>query len=840
MTTVSRLIHYFTPETYTLNIDLMHAHDRTFKGTVTIVGRTAPESDRIVLHAKKLTINSVTINGQSASFVTGDNDELTLTHNSLSADAKHTVTIAYSGTITDHMHGLYPCYYTHDGVKKELYATQFESHHAREVFPCVDEPEAKATFQLTIVSPVGQKVLSNMPATQQITEGDSQRTSFDITPRMSTYLLAFVVGELHNKSGRTKDGVDVSIWSTPAQPKDSLDFALDTAIRAIEFYDGYFGTAYPLPKSDHVALPDFSAGAMENWGLITYRESCLLANTRHTSIQNQHYIATVITHELAHQWFGNLVTMKWWDDLWLNESFANLMEYICVDAIYPDWNIWLDYVTREPVLALRRDSIDGVQPVHVGVNHPDEISTLFDGAIVYAKGGRLLRMIQQYIGSDAFRAGLKSYFVKYAYSNTTGEDLWNELETASGKHIGDIMNTWISQPGYPLVTVKRDDDSLTLTQERFFVGPHEPSTSLWPIPLNAASGDLPPLMQERSIVVTTQDPVQLNLHESSHFITLYDKKSWAKLLEGVANMSLDPITRIQLLDETSMLTRGGAMHTAELLPLLTSYRSEKLEPVWSAMAGIVSELKKFVEDDSDAEMRLRAFSADLAKVEYDRLGWSKKPGESEEDTKLRSVILSLSLFGENPDALKSARELYESVPLSDIDPELRGIIIGSVVRHGDAKIVDDLLEIYKSTPSVDLKRDICSGVSQTIIPEKIEALLSSLKDPAVIRPQDVFKWFIYLIRGKESRAITWAWTRDNWDWVVATFEGDKSYDDFPRYAASGLVTSEQLQEYKDFFLPKASIPALTRTITMGISEIEGRVALIERDKAGVQQALRKL
>lgn len=835
MTTVSRLIDFFVPEHYDLQLTI-DGSNRKFNGTVTITGNATADNQAIKLHAKDLTITAAKIDDTAASYEPGDNDELSLTAETIASGA-HTITVSFTGTITDQMHGLYPCYYEHDGQKKELFATQFESHHAREVFPCIDEPSAKATFTVTLTNPVGDTVLGNMPIKTQDTQDDKQITTFDTTPRMSTYLLAFVIGDLHKKSATTKDGVEVNVWATPAQPAASLDFALDIAVRAIEFYNQYFDTPYPLPKSDHVALPDFTVGAMENWGLITYRETALLADPKLTDINSRHHIALVIAHELAHQWFGNLVTMEWWNDLWLNESFANLMEYIAVDALHPEWNIWLDYVTSEPIMALRRDSIDGVQPVRVDVNHPDEIHTLFDGAIVYAKGGRLLRMIQQYIGHDAFRAGLKDYFGAHAYANTIGDDLWNALEQASGKQIKQIMNTWISQPGYPVVKLDRKDDQLTLTQQQFFVGPHQPSDRLWPIPLGSTNDALPQLLSDESVTVTTNDPVQLNLDDSAHFITHYDELSRQTLINKVSDGSLDPIGRVQLLDEATLLARGGIMNSADLLPLLNAYEHETLEPVWNIISIGLAELRKFVEDNEQAEKKLRALSAKMASAEYARLGWDEKPGETEEDIKLRSIVIGLSLYGEVPEAIATAKQLFDTTPLADLNPELRSLIISSVARYGDAATVDTIMSAYKQTQSIDLREDICIGVTSTRVPEKITELLDGMKNPDIVRPQDVFRWFVYLVRGRDSRHIAWQWIRDNWNWVEATFKGDKSYDDFPRYSATGLVTKEQLEQYKAFFGPKMSDPALTRTIAMGISEIEGRVELIERDKAAVIQAL---
>jgi aminopeptidase N len=838
MTSVLRLNTFFQPSHYAVLLDLNET-DKTFTGRVDITGKKLTPDQPIRLHAKDIDIESVTVNDEAASFSLGDHDEMTIESDTLPV-GEYTVAVRFSGSITEQMHGLYPCFYEHNGVKKELLATQFESHHAREVFPCIDEPAAKATFDLNLVTSANQVALSNMPVSSQETTNGRMTTSFATSPMMSTYLLAFVVGDLQKKSATTKDGVEVNIWSVPTQPLNSLDFALDIAVRAIEFYDDYFGTPYPLPKSDHVALPDFSSGAMENWGLITYRETCLLADATTTSIASRHYIATVITHELAHQWFGNLVTMEWWNDLWLNESFASLMEYISLDALHPEWNIWLDFVTHDSVAALRRDSIDGVQSVQVDVTHPDEISTLFDGAIVYAKGARLLRMIQQFIGDDAFRTGLKQYFADHAYKNTVGNDLWFALENASGEKVSEIMNTWISQSGYPVITVEKSDSTVTLSQKQFFIGPHTDTNKVWPIPLNANDVNIPKLLSEKSETFTYNGPVRLNVGDSSHFITRYDHESQKNMIDMVANGSLDPIGRVQLLDEATLLARGGIIGSEELIPLVLAYKDETLESVWDIIGLALAELRKFVDTDKDAEQKLRSLSAFIAKNEYERLGWEYIQGEPEEDTKLRSSVIALTLYGEVPEAVDKAKKLYETTDLDKIDPELRALVISSVARYDDGKVVDELLDVYRKTHSGELKQDICVGITSTRVPEKISLLLDSMKDSNIVRAQDAFRWFVYLIRGKESRDQAWQWIRNNWDWVDKTFGGDKSYDDFPRYSANGLSTRTQLQEYIEFFEPKKNIPALSRVVTMGISEIEGRVELIERDKSSVIESLLSL
>lgn len=829
MQKVSRLITSFTPSTYNLSLNLERV-ERTFSGIVTIAGDTH-QAGSLRLHAKDLIIESAAVNGTSVEWSTQPNDELELTSENISVGPQ-TIVIAFRGTITDQMHGMYPSRFTHNGENKELLATQFESHHAREVFPCIDEPEAKATFDLTLTTEPGITVLGNMPVKEQREENNSLVTTFETSPRMSSYLLAWVVGDLQKVTTTSKSGVEVNVWSTPNQPLESLSFALDIATRTIDFFDEYFDTPYPLPKSDHVALPDFSSGAMENWGLITYRETALLADPKTVSVSSKHYIATVVAHELSHQWFGNLVTMKWWNNLWLNESFANLMEYIAVDALHPEWNIWLDYSSQETIMALRRDAIDGVQAVQTEVNHPDEISTLFDGAIVYAKGGRLLRMLQYYIGHEAFQKGLGQYFKKYAYKNTEAEDLWQELSDASGKDISDFMNTWISQSGYPVVHVEESG----IRQEQFFVGSHQSSTKLWPIPLGSTSDDVPTLMEATSIGALLPHGQRLNAHDAAHFITHYTPEHLASLIGLLTELA--PIDRLQLLHEQAMLARGGVISSADLLPLITSYQNETIESVWDIIALTIGELKKFVETDRSAELALRKLSQEVAAVQFARLGWETKNDEPETDMKLRATILGLTLYGEDPTVIKEVEKLYNTHTLEELDPELRGLIISNKIRHfGDDSLIDELLDRYKTTASVDLRDDICAGITSTRDPIQIQKLLSAITNSDIIRSQDVFRWFVYLIRQRDSRQLAWEWMKDKWSWIETTYGGDKSFDDFPRYAASGLMTHEQLEDYKAFFTPMLEVPALKRVIQLGQAEIEARVSLIERDTGAVQTAL---
>lgn len=833
MTKVPRLLDTFTPNHYNLTLDLTRAEEKEFSGTVIISGESTSES--ISLHSKGLTIQSATIDNQPADVSFGEFDELRLSQPNLK-NRKHTIRIDFSGNITDAMHGLYPCYFTHDGVKKQLFATQFESHHTREVFPCVDEPAAKAEYDLTLITRPKITVLGNMPVKSEEENGDSLTTTFEKTPRMSSYLLAFVIGELHKKSAHTKSGVEVNVWATPAQNENTLDFALDIATRSIDFYDEYFGVKYPLPKSDHVALPDFSSGAMENWGLITYRESCLLADPELTPESSRRFIATVIAHELSHQWFGNLVTMNWWNDLWLNESFANMMEYVAIDALQPDWHMWEDFATNEVTAALRRDSLDGVQSVQADVNHPDEISTLFDPAIVYAKGGRLLVMVRKLIGEEAFRAGLKSYFEKFAYKNTVGNDLWQELESASSQPIVNLMNAWISQPGLPVVSVSNSHDAAILSQERFFIGEHQPSNALWPIPLFANQPLDVKILNQKETAVSIEKPLQLNCNLSAHFITKYDESTCEYLLKNITE--LPTLDKICILQDATILARAGFENSASLLPLALSLKTETNEKVFGMAAGALTELRKFVDDNDAARDSLKKISGEFARATFEELGWDEKAGESDDDRERRTTALSLMMYSEDKEVLNEAKTRFDSNKLEGLPTEIRALIISTNVRHFETpEMIDNLFVAYKNTPSNDLQNDIAIGLTSTKNPETAEKILANIKDSNIIRPQDASRWFVYLIRTRESRQIAWNWLKENWAWVEGTFGEDKSYDDFIRYAATALLTTDELNDFQQFFEPMMDIPALTRAIKLGITEISARVELIKRDKEAVISAL---
>ncbi|MEO7905162.1 MAG: ERAP1-like C-terminal domain-containing protein, partial [Candidatus Saccharimonadales bacterium] len=391
-------------------------------------------------------------------------------------------------------------------------------------------------------------------------------------------------------------------------------------------------------------------------------------------------------------------------------------------------------------------------------------------------------------------------------------------------------------------SVSKVGNRINLSQQQFFIGNHQPSDKLWPIPLNSTCSDMPELMTEKSVQVTRTHttPLRFNVGDGAHFITKYDQQLLSELVGEVKADNLSPLDRAQLLNEQTLLARGNILPSAQLIPLLDAYKLEQTEAVWDIISMTIGELKKFVEQDETSEKQLRALGARTAAREYERLGWHKVDGEPDTDTKQRATILGMTLYGEQPDVINAALTIYRDTTLDALDPELRPLILSAAVRHGDDSIFDELLATHKLSNSAELQQDIASALTSTKSPGRIDQILALLQDETVVRPQDAARWFIWTMRNRDGRNQSWEWLQANWGWIVKTFGGDKSYDDFPRYAAGSLVTRQQLDDYRAFFTPMLSEPALARVITMGISEIEARVELIERDSAGVHAALAQL
>lgn len=839
MQAVEHYIETFVPEHYDLFLDLSR-ETKTFSGKVTITGQA--KSDRISLHQKDLDIVSVEVAGQNRPF-TVDNENEAL-HIELTEAGSVDLVIVFSGKITDNMTGIYPSYYTVDGVKKEVLSTQFESHFAREAFPCVDEPEAKATFDLALRfdQAEGELALSNMPEIDVENCKETGIWKFETTPRMSSYLLAFVAGDLQGVTAKTKNGTLVGVYSTKAHPLSNLDFSLDIAVRSIEFYEDYYGVKYPIPQSLHIALPDFSAGAMENWGLVTYREVYLVVDENSTFASRQQ-VALVIAHELAHQWFGNLVTMKWWDDLWLNESFANMMEYVCVDAIEPSWNIFEDFQTSGVPAALKRDATDGVQSVHVEVKHPDEINTLFDSAIVYAKGSRLMHMLRRWLGDADFAKGLRAYFEKHQYGNTIGRDLWNALGQASGRDVAAFMDSWLEQPGYPVLTATVENDVLKISQKQFFIGEHEDKNRLWVVPLNSNWKGLPDTLETESIEIPgyaallaeNKTALRLNTENTAHYITDYQ----GELLDAILSelVELDNTSKLQIVQERRLLAEAGHVSYADLLPVLDKLAKEESYLVVAAVSQVIGALERFIDEGTEAEKAFNTLVAKLARHNYERLGFEAKDGESDEDELVRQLTISMMIRSNDEEASQVASQIFAAHKenLAGLPAAIRSQVLINEIKHHETKeLVAKYLDLYTHATDAVFKRQLAAALAYSTDAENIQTLLATWKDKFVVKPQDLSAWYLQFLGHQATQETVWVWARENWDWIKAALGGDMSFDSFVIFPSHIFKTEQRLAEYKAFFEPQLSDLALSRNISMGIKDIAARVELIKREKAAVE------
>ena len=837
----TRFYEKFQPVHYDIYLDIDRAA-KHFKGITTIKGNAV--DTKIALHQKFLNVASVQADGQDVPFSFSDRQEaiqLELPH---SGDVE--LKVVYDAKLTDTMMGIYPSYYTVAGQKKQLIGTQFETTAARQAFPGIDEPEAKATFSLAIKydEQPGETIIANMPE-DHVENGVHY---FQETVKMSTYLVAFAFGELQSKFAKTKSGVEIGVFSTKAHQPKELDFSLDIAKRAIEFYEDFYQTPYPLPQSYQLALPDFSAGAMENWGLVTYREAYMLLDPDNTTLNQKRLIATVITHELAHQWFGDLVTMKWWDDLWLNESFANMMEYVAVDALEPEWNVWEMFQTSEVPMALQRDATDGVQSVHVAVDDPAEIDTLFDGAIVYAKGARMLVMVRALLGDDAMRRGLKNYFAAHQYGNATGADLWQALGEASGMNVGQIMESWLEHPGYPVVEVKVEDGKLMLSQQQFFIGDGEEKSRLWQIPLNANYNQAPAIFSEQSLVLgdyaqlrkQNGRPFRVNVGDNSHVIVKYDETLLNDILDHLDE--LGAIDQLQLLQDLRLLAEGRQISYAQIVPLLSLFKDSRSGIVNEMLYHEANRLKNLVQPAAKTERQLQQLFDQLSVKQVQRLGWLSQKGERNDDQLTRPIVLSAALYAQNRDTIKQAQALFNQYQdhLADLPADVRGLVLANEVKnYGSQELFDTLLADYQKTADAGFKQDICAALTKTQDDQLIAQLIDRFEDADTIKPQDLRAWFRGVLANDHGQQAAWDWIQQEWSWLEKTVGGDMEFPTYITVISRIFKTSQRLAEFKRFFTPKENDPMLKREIQMDEKVIASRVELIESEQAAVNAAIAK-
>jgi puromycin-sensitive aminopeptidase len=854
---VKRLSAFFKPNNYKVEIR-PDKNSMTFRGTVQITGKyTHRPSQRIVFHQNGLKIIKAKIlknekKEQRPIPVKRINhhrkyDEVRLHASDTIFPGSYTIRLEFQGEITQNMNGMYPCKFEHEGITKQLIATQFESHHAREVFPCIDEPEAKATFDLTLHSPLHETVLSNTPIKNQTTVDNTHITTFETTPLMPTYLLAFAFGELAYKEAHTKDGVLVRTYATP-ENIDFTDFALDVAVKCLEFYNDYFAIPYPLKKCDMIALPDFASGAMENWGLITYREQAMFVDHSNTTLAAKQYVAMVVAHELAHQWFGNLVTMRWWTDLWLNEGFASWIEYMAVDHIFPEWEMWTQFNVDEQQQALKLDALEHTHPIEVTVNHPEEIRTIFD-AISYSKGASIIHMLHDYLGTESFRDGLRHYLSRHKYANTDTVDLWTALEEISDKPVREFMHAWTTQSGFPLLHAEVTHNSVSVKQERFFSNPRHRTTdpSTWPVALLSNHSAVPEILTENAVSIELHDTssFKLNMGQSGFYRVTYNSSHLKRLGELIREGKLSVVDRVGILSDLFESAKSGHANTIDTLHFLQNFSNEDNYAVWDIISSVVGTIRT-VMDDEDLREDMKPYIRELVSPQLKRLGWDKRPQDTHFDKLLRPIILGMSASADETWVLSKCQSLFKTIVHIDdvsehlrsnnagkqlkrgidIDPDLRGTVFGTVARLGAEDEFSKMLHLHNTSTLSEERNTLAAamtGFQQKILIKRALSLITTDN----VRKQDVSYWVAYSFLNRHARSDTWIWLKEHWEWLEKHFSADLSFYRMPLYAARVHSNEQFIKEYREFFEPKMS-PALERSFNQGIEMIEWHAAWKQR------------
>lgn len=805
---MERLLNYFIPEKYELKLRF-DLEKKKFSGEVNIAGEV--KNKTVKFHAVNLEIKSASVNGKPVKYDVGDGVLSLLEVELGEAD----VEIVYEGILNENMEGAYLSTYKYKGKTESIIATQFESHYAREAFPCIDEPEAKAVFALKIEMPekFDGIVLSNMP------EDGSKGNVFVFkpTPRMSTYLLAWAIGKFHGKTVENRNGVKITTYCALNQDVDAVDFANEVAVKALEFYDENYKVKYPLPKLTQVALPDFEAGAMENWGLVTYRESMLLAG-KNATLATKKGVALTVAHELAHQWFGNLVTMKWWDDLWLNESFASVMEYYAVDESFPEFKIWEGFFTGDCLVALMRDALEGVQSVHQEVANPAEIATLFDSAIVYSKGARLMLMLIRAMGWDKFCEGIRDYFQKFAYANTVGDDLWECLTPYADFDVSKLMHAFIDQSGYPVV-INEGKDFDKIVQQRFLIdGGNE---------TNVAK------KTEKDDVLKVEWPLpEIREDMSGHYILNLSEAEFEERLAKFDQLGLEE--KLRLLIDRYLLARAGMVSNASLVPLIVKFKEEKSASVWNILITMIAQIKIFFPYGSKEEGELKQFIRELVQPRLSEVGLFAKDNDDENTIRLRGILNGLDFYTEDVTNLQELAKQYKD-DVEQIEAESRADVLDAKL-YVEPQMIEKYLTDYKKMVDPELKFELLFAGTVSKNPDVLKKMVSLLEQPEIVKPQDQLHLFIYLFRNMQIQGEVMEWLTKHWD-DVKKMGGEKSLESYPRYAASAIRTEEMHKKWREFFEPMMNDPALKRAIEVGKREIEARLALIKHDAKAVQEAV---
>jgi len=743
----------------------------TFRGSIDVALAVLEPVTEIVLNANELRLEGATLttaDGRAvevSKILTDDEAERATVDLAETAEpGDWTLRIVFAGELNPRLTGFYRSTYTdEDGRTQVVGTTHFEATDARRAFPCWDEPDLKAVFATTIVVKEGLTAVSNGPEVERESLGDGRvRIRFGDTMKMSTYLAAWVVGPLELTEPADAQGVPIRVVHVPGKGH-LAPFALESAVHSLNWFADYYGIPYPEAKLDNVALPDFAQGAMENVGCVTYREQVLLIDPARSTQEEQLGVAETVAHELAHMWFGDLVTMRWWNGIWLNEAFATFMSMLAVDDFRPDWEIWNTF-TRDRSNAFEVDALETTRPIEYEVLSPDDASGMFD-TLTYVKGGAVLRMLEQWLGAERFRDGIRRYLAEHAYGNTETHDLWDALEEETGEPVRRTMDAWIFQPGYPAISVSLEGDRVRFAQRRFLPSRDDDDTT-WPVPLTVRQvrGDREQVdrilieADGAEIGLLGPDAVVIANAGSASFVRVWYDDELRSRIVAQAMDALTPIERYSLVDDAWAAVVAGTASAGSFLDLVQGFAEETDLRVWQSILAGLGWFDRFVEDEP--RERLRAFVRDLLRPALARLGWDPSPDESDLTRALRGqLVQSLAILGADPETLAQCRELELG---DEGDPQLLQAAVEAVAAEGTKDDLDRYWERYRSASTPQEEERYLFATSRFPGDPEIERILAaSMTDE--IRTQDAPYLLARSTTNRGQGPKVWRFIAEHWD-----------------------------------------------------------------------------
>ena len=803
----------------------------TFAGTETVKLNVRRHVRQLVLNALELKIEAASIDGnelpRSAIKIDTKNELLTLALPSELPTGEHTLALRFAGIINQQGQGLFYMRYQEQGTgaRKIMLGSQFEATDARRFFPCWDEPVFRARFQLTAVLPENWLAVSNMPVESEDKIAGGKEVRFAATPPMSSYLNVFVAGELESIESRSGP-TQLRVIATKGKAEMGR-YALEATGQILRYYNDYFGVAYPLPKLDQIALPGGFGGAMENWGGITYYESKLLFDPKSSSEETKQDIYEVLAHEMAHQWFGDLVTMAWWDNLWLNEGFASWMGSKCTAHFNPQWEVWLRReFPRDPSrragiakeAAMEGDARSTTHPIQQPVATEAEANSAFDD-ITYKKGQSFLRMLESFLGDDVFREGIRDYMAAHAYLNTTTADLWNALSDASGKPVGEIAAGWTEQPGFPVVKVKREQGSnVSLTQERFTVNFTNAPPLEWKIPLiYAVVGETPAtLLMTRKLDSIHNIPpdraLKLNVNGAGNYRVEYDEASWKLLLGALKNLGVED--RVNLLSDAWGLVQANRAPIGLYFELV-----EKLPPSTELaereqIIHVLDFINRLLSGSSEQE-KFQRYARSLLRPTFDAVGWETKPDEKAATANLRASLITALGNLNDPKVVVNCRERFKAFLTNpeSLAPDLRPAVFSVVGRYADELTWNELHQLGLKTTSVEEKQNYYDALAGAIDSKLVKKSLPIALTDELPTSRAVFL-VLRVARESGHPDIAWDFARANMKALLAKSDalGANTYAPSLFTFFSDGSRAQELRTYAKNNLPAASAQEVAKAL----------------------------